>query len=122
MGTNYYIRKARPVEAYPTFHVCKLSMGWNVHFQDSEDNADSCAGAECPAFHSAADIGNLLSSGEWVLVDENGNSWEGDAALEEFGSVCSWRGGDRCESPRDGYLGRDYRDPEGFLFSSVDFS
>lgn len=118
MGTNYYIRKARPVESHPTFHVCKLSAGWNVHFQDSEDNPDSCAPAECPAFHSAADILNLLSSGEWVLADENGRTWDGDAALEEFASVCSRRGGDL----RDCRLGRDYRDPEGFLFSPVDFS
>ena len=148
MGTNYYIRKARPVEAYPTFHVCKLSAGWNVHFQDSERNNDECAREECPAFHSAADIRNLLSSGEWALADEVGRIWEGDAvpmaeitlapltvadreqfisdnqeafnygALEEFGRVCSRRGGDL----KDCYLGRDYRDPEGFLFSPTEFS
>lgn len=118
MGTNYYIRKARPVEVYPTFHVCKLSAGWNVHFQDSEDNPDGSSPAECPAFHSAADVRNLLSSGEWALADENGRIWEGDAALEKFASICSRRG----DGLRDCYLGRDYRDPEGFLFSPTEFS
>lgn len=118
MGTNYYIRKARPFESYPTFHVCKLSAGWNVHFQDSEENRDGSSTADCPAFHSAADIRNLLSSGEWALADENGRIWEGDAALEKFASICSRRGGDL----KDCYLGRDYRDPEGFLFSPTEFS
>lgn len=118
MGTNYYIRKARPVEAYPTFHVCKLSAGWNVHFQDSERNHDECAREECPAFHSAADVRNLLSSVEWVLADENGRIWEGDAALEKFASICSRRG----DGLRDCHLGCDYRDPEGFLFSPTEFS
>lgn len=125
MGTNYYIQRAKPIEVRPCFHICKRSAGWNIHFQDSTgQDFEACEidpRPECPEFRSAAEIRGLLESGEWLLADERGNSWEGDEALKEFEELCAWRGGDACGDPQDSYMGRDYRDAEGLLFSSTWF-
>lgn len=125
MGTNYYLQRAEPIQVRPCFHVCKRSAGWNVHFQDSTgQDFEACEidpRPECPEFRSVADIRELLESGEWLLADENGRTWEGGEALDELYDLCNWDGGDMCEDAQDAYMGRDYRDPEGFLFTPTWF-
>ena len=125
MGTNYYLQRAEPIQVRPCFHVCKRSAGWNVHFQDSTgQDFEVCEidpRPECPEFRSVADIRGLLESGEWNLADEYGRVWEGDEALREFQGLLDWNGGPCCERPQESFLGRDYYDPEGYLFSPTWF-
>ena len=82
-----------------------------------------------------ADIRALIESGEFQLADEYGETWEpGAESLAEFEELCRWMGGadfdaKACstypdgEPPWEGAIARgDYRDPEGYLFTDVDFS
>lgn len=125
MGTNFYLQKARPIEVRPCFHICKRSAGYRVHFQDSSAQEFSAGEidppVECPDFHSVAEIRALLESGEWNLADEYGRTWEGTEALDELYDLLNWDGGEFCEEPEESYIGGDYRDGEGFLFSPVWF-
>lgn len=88
-----------------------------------------------PHYRSVADIRALLESGEFQLADEYGTTWgAGAASVAEFEELCRWMGGSdldgkECsayqdgEPPWEGAIRRgDYRDPEGFLFTDVEFS
>lgn len=76
-----------------------------------------------------------VKSGEFQLADEYGETWgPGAESLAEFEELTRWMGGRDCEGkdcsthpdgkpPWDGAIERgDYRDPEGFLFTDVEFS
>ncbi|MFR3450426.1 MAG: hypothetical protein ACLTSX_00975 [Collinsella sp.] len=70
------------------------------------------------------------------LADEYGETWEpGAESLAEFEELCRWMGGSDCDGKglldlsltasrrgRDAIECGDYRDPEGFLFTDVEFS
>lgn len=133
MGTNFYLRRVKPREVHDLMHIAKRSGGWLIHFQDSaagyaEPHDDA---PEPPAFHSVADIRNLLASGEWQLADEYGESWEpGEESLREFDQLCKWRGGPQFDgNPIGSYPYGEppyehtggYVDPEGYQFTSVYF-
>lgn len=133
MGTNFYLRRVKPREVHDRMHIAKRSCGWLIHFQDSaagyaESYDDS---PEPPAFHSVADIRNLLASGEWQLADEYGETWEPvEESLREFDKLCKWRGGPQFdgrpvgrypdEEPPYEHTG-GYVDPEGYQFTSTYF-
>lgn len=136
MGTNFYLRRVKPREVHDLMHIAKRSAGWVIHFQDStEGYAEPHDDApEPPAFHSVADIRDLLESGDWQLADEYGDVWEpGDESLREFDKLCRWRGGPQLEDrhigdyphgdpPYDSVLGAsDYTDPNGYRFTSIYF-
>ncbi|MDM8270564.1 hypothetical protein [Thermophilibacter provencensis] len=139
MGTNHYLRRVRPREVHDEYHICKTSAGWVVHFQDSTEYQDEwCDDGEWapPSFHSVADIRNLLGTGEWQISDEYGRVCEpGEESLMEFDRLCAWRGGKsfECNPPNQRYPEGDppyenvmlrgtYRDPEGYLFTTGEFS
>lgn len=139
MGTNHYLRRVRPREVHDEYHICKTSAGWVVHFQDSTEHQDEwCGDGEWapPSFHSVADIRNLLMTGEWQISDEYGRVCEpGEESLRELERLCAWRGGSRFEgkpaNPRypegeppyeNVMLRGTYRDPEGYLFTTGEFS
>lgn len=85
-----------------------------------------------PAYHSVADIRNLLKSGEYELANEYGERFGADS-LKEFEELCEWRGGaaydgkplgtyPQDEAPWDHEPGATgYRDPEGYAFDSQYF-
>lgn len=130
MGTNFYIRRVRPREVHDLMHIAKRSAGWVIHFQDStEGYAEPRDEAwEPPAFHSVADIRELLKTGEWQMADEYGAVWEpGEESLREFDELCQWRGGPQFEDkPAGRYPDGEppyehtggYLDPEGYRFES----
>lgn len=92
MGTNFYLRRVKPREVHDLMHIAKRSAGWVIHFQDSTDGyAEPHDDApEPPAFHSVADIRDLLESGDWQLADEYGDVWEpGEESLREFDKLCT---------------------------------
>jgi len=121
MGTNYYLRKAKPRTVYDQMHMCKTSVGWTVHFQDSDDGwADEAPVPDedvVPSFHSVSDIRRLLESGEWVIADEYGNACKpGKESLDKLEELCGWHG------PREATdLRGSYRDDEGHLFTRTWF-
>lgn len=143
MGTNFYIRRVEAHQVRERMHICKRSGGWKIHFQDSTCGYDSydCVCPEPPSFHSVRDIRGLLESGEWQLEDEYGQTWKpGKESLDEFDELLRWNGGPRFTKPavikqpntaydlppdtpydHGGYLG-EYRDADGYAFTSVDFS
>ena len=139
MGTNFYLMRVRPREVHDLMHIARRSAGWVIHFQDSTDGyADPRDDMpEPPTFHSVADIRNLLKTGEWQLCSEEyaedggPERWEpGEESLRKFDELCRWRGGPQFdgrpigsypdgEPPYDnGRIGGDYRDPEGYRFTS----
>lgn len=141
MGTNFYLRRVRPREVHDLMHIAKRSAGWVIHFQDStEGYADPRDDApEHPAFHSVADIRNLLKTGEWQLCSEEyaedggPERWDpGEESLRQFDELCRWRGGPRFTKPAVPYSGTydhepdvpydqpvggtAYRDADGYVF------
>ena len=130
MGTNYFLRKTKPRLVYDEYHIAKQSAGWRIHFQDSEVYR---FGEDSPSYHSVDDIRRLLESGDYELADEYGRTW-GKLSVAEFDELCKWNGGARYDgkSPssypdgeppweHDPYRG-GYRDPQGFVFESEEFS
>lgn len=139
MGTNHYLRRVRPREVHDEYHICKTSGGWVVHFQDStEAQGEVYDDGELvpPSFHSVADIRNLLKTGEWQISNEYGDVCApGEESLRELDRLCAWRGGPRFEDkpPNPNYPDGDppyehvmlrgaFRDPEGYLFTTGEFS
>lgn len=135
MGTNYYLRRVKPREVHDLMHICKLSYGWRVHFQDStEGYADPHDDApEHPEFHSAREIRALIDSGEWQVADEYGEVWApGDESLVKLDELLAWNGGGKFqdrdpsrsypdgEPPYDPDPDRpsEYRDADGYRFDS----
>lgn len=136
MGTNFYLRRVKPREVHDLMHIAKRSAGWVIHFQDSSDGYAEPHDEvpDPPEFRSVAEIRDLLESGEWQLADEYGDTWGlGDESLREFDELCRWRGGPRFEDrPAGRYpdgeppyssdgLGGDYRDEQGYQFTSINF-
>lgn len=78
MGTNFYLRRTVPT-IRETVHLCKRSMGWRTVWQ-ATDEADwprwcdrtAMASSLPHPIRSVDDAVELLFSGEWELVDENG--------------------------------------------------
>lgn len=132
MGTNFYLRRVNPRMVYDEYHIAKRSYGWRIHFQDSTryqyDDTNP------PSYHSVDDIRRLLESEEYQLLDEYGTVWEpGEESLKEFDELCKWNGGKEYDGKPCGkypngdppyennMLLNSYRDPQGYLFSKVDY-
>lgn len=117
MGTNYYLQRKKPRLVYDEYHIAKRSGGWVPHFQTSDPY--HAYDADAPSYHSVEDIRKLLRSGEYVLVDEYEEAWEGEEALAELEGLCAWEG-DR--APELGGPYGCYQDPEGYYFENVEFA
>lgn len=116
MGCNYYLKKAKPIEVYPEYHIAKVSWGWEPLFQahPSENNMPSIDDSE-PTISSVDDIKRLVRSGEWIVVDEYGE----EISWEEFDEkVVRWADDDK---HRRKHGVSTYRDINGITFTSVDF-
>lgn len=119
MSENFYLRRVVPRTVHDEFHLCKRSAGRRVCFQDSSRNvaepgARDEAPPACPRFTSVAEVRELLASGEWQIADEYGDVWEpGEESLRKLDELLAW-----CP---DGPSFGEYRDVDGFDFSSWDF-
>lgn len=141
MGTNFYLRRVKPVKAYPEMHIAKRSAGWKIHFQDSTEGVETHYFDEmdAPTFHSAREIRAILERGEWQLADEYGETWApGAESVEKFDELCRWNGGPRFTKPAVPYCGAydhdpdvpydqpvggtAYRDADGYVFDERGFS
>ena len=135
MGTNFYLRRVKPVTVHPEMHIAKRSSGWRIHFQDSTEGVDApdLYDVEYPSFHSVREIRAVLERGEWQLADEYGETWApGAESVAEFDDLCRWNGGPRFTEPAVPYRGAydhedgvpydqpvdgtSYRDADGFVF------
>lgn len=135
MGTNFYLRRVKPVEVHPEMHIAKRSAGWRIHFQDSTKGVDApdLYDVEYPRFHSVREIRAVLERGEWQLADEYGETWApGAESVAEFDELCRWNGGPRFTKPAVPYSGdydhepgvpydqpvggTAYRDADGYAF------
>lgn len=118
MGVNYYLRASKPRLVFDEYHIAKVSAGWRPHFQDSEDALNAPRSEDepqAPSYHSVADIRNLIRSGDYTIVDEEGE--EAPDPEAELDAIAAW-----CPDGRDPSLGGgDYLDPEGYRFSRVYF-
>lgn len=115
MGTNFYLRRVKPVTVHPEMHIAKRSAGWKIHFQDSTAGVDiDCFDAvDAPSFHSAREIRAVLERGEWQLADEYGETWEpGKESVAKFDELCRWNGGTRFTKPAVPYCGAYDHDPD----------
>lgn len=126
MGTNYFIRSTKPRMVYDTFHIGKTSAGWEMHFQDSRSQAikDEWCHIPAPHYDSAKDIQDLLESEEYQLVDEYGNSWNpGEESSEKFQLLMELRDEKQVNHGPGKYIvdAQDFRDEEGYWFSTYDF-
>lgn len=135
MGTNYYLRRVKPVTVHPEMHIAKLSAGWRIHFQDSTEGVEPCYfdGLDAPSFHSTREIRAVLERGEWQLADEYGETWApGEESVAKFDELCRWNGGPGFDRPAEPYYGvydhepgvpydhavggSKYRDADGYVF------
>lgn len=79
MGTNFYMRRAKPILCFPEFHIAKRSYGWKPLFESNGDDEDVYhLETERPVVHSIDDVRGYVESGEWVIVDEYGTEFEFD--------------------------------------------
>lgn len=111
MGTNFYIRKTKPLEVYDEYHIAKTSCGWLPSFQ-----AYTPCGEwdERPSIHSVSDIKALVDSGDFVIVDECDEVYDWDGFTKrvlEFGNDF------HCRSHHP-----DFKDQQGYEFISCDYS
>lgn len=135
MGTNYYLRRVKPVTVHPEMHIAKISAGWRIHFQDSTEGVEPCYFEEVdePRFHSVREIRAILERGEWQLADEYGETWApGEESVAKFDELCRWNGGPGFDRPAEPYYGvydhepevpydhavggSKYRDADGYVF------
>lgn len=72
MSTNYYIRKVKPIEVRPEFHIGKRSCGWKALFESYHSDAQYVynVGVDRPYVDRVSDIKALVESGEWEIIDE----------------------------------------------------
>ena len=128
MGTNSYLVRQKPRLVRDAFHICKISAGWKPVFQNSE-----CADLEEVEFiegkvswngndvvhdyyGSVSDIRKLLETGEYEIMDEYGDTSDGDGPYT-IDSLIAW--GEHEHNYRDEntmYSAYGYKDAEGFTF------
>ena len=140
MGTNFYLRRVKPVEVHPEMHIAKRSAGWKIHFQDSTEGIETPCfdDPDAPAFHSVREIRAVLERGEWQLANEYGETWApGEESVAEFDELCRWNGGTGFTEPAEPYYGvydhahgvpydhavggTTYRDADGYVFDERGF-
>lgn len=116
MGTNFYlVGKKKTVEIEPKIHISKRSYGWKPHF-DASKQSMHIDYDDLPVIGSIADIKRMYDSGDWKIVDEYGE----EHTWEEFDKeVLHW--GDNPVNSRESCLGGDFRDDQGYLFSTYEF-
>lgn len=117
MGVNYYIRRLKPREVYDQMHVGKVSCGYRTYFRDSDwGDVEQVPGVDeddIPDFHSAGEIRELLASGEWCLVGENGNAYApGEESVMAFDAIVT------IDGMEPAHLPGTYKDGDGNLFTS----
>lgn len=141
MGTNFYLRRVKPVEVHPEMHIAKRSAGWRIHFQDSTEGVEAnyFDEVDAPTFHSVREIRAVLERGEWQLADEYGETWApGEESVAKFDELCRWNGGPAFTKPAVPYCGvydhepdvpydqpvggTAYRDADGYVFDERGFS
>lgn len=117
MGLNIYMQRKEPrmVPVYDGVHICKLSSGWRVHF-DGSSATDEYGNEYTPRIGSMDDIRGYLSTGEWELVDEYGDS----TTLEEVLSHDQYMVDGELWNTRVSL--DDYYDREGYPWSRREFS
>lgn len=77
MSTNFYIKKVKPVEIFPEFHLGKRSCGWKFLFQANADETDMFPEeVERPVITCLDDIRAAVDSGDWEIVNEYGDHVE----------------------------------------------
>lgn len=82
MGTNFYIRRTKPVLCFPEFHIAKRSFGWKPLHQANTYAEDAFSfETERPVINSREDIRRYVDSGEWEIVDEYGTEHTYDEFL-----------------------------------------
>ena len=146
MGTNFYLRRVKPVEVHPEMHIAKRSAGWRIHFQDSTEGIETpdLYDVEYPRFHSVREIRAVLERGEWQLATEEYEAdgtherWApGEESLRAFDELCRWNGGSGFTEPAVPYSGdydhepgvpyerpvggTTYRDADGYVFDERGF-
>lgn len=72
LSVNYYIRKKKPIEVFPEFHIGKRSCGWKPLFESyhSDMPYGITVDVDRPYIDRVSDIEALVESGEWEIVDE----------------------------------------------------
>ena len=72
MSVNYYIRKKKPIEVFPKFHIGKRSCGWKPLFETYHSDMPYTYGVKVhrPYIDRVSDIKALVEFGEWEIVDE----------------------------------------------------
>lgn len=79
VGTNFYLRRTKPVLCFPEFHIGKRSCGWKPLMQSNENSEDSFEfETQRPIVQSINDIKDAVDSGEWEIVDEYGTEYSMD--------------------------------------------
>ena len=123
MGTNYYLRRTKPVLCFPEFHVGKKSAGWFGLFEATDTN-DFYFGFETqkPAITCAEDIRAAVGSGEWELVDEYGEEEDVEHFIQFMMGGWKWEQevGKKLKDHSGGF--DTYRDREGAEFTRTEFS
>lgn len=123
MGTNYYLKRTKPILCFPEFHVGKKSAGWLGLFEATGTNDFHFEfETQKPAVTCVEDIRAAVASGEWELVDEYGDLVDVDKFIDFMMNGWEWE--------RD--VGKDlrihsdhldtYRDREGAEFTRTEFS
>lgn len=140
MGTNFYLRRVKPVEVHPEMHIAKRSAGWKIHFQDSTEGIETPCfdDSDSPTFHSVREVRAILERGEWQLANEYGETWAPEEeSVAEFDELCRWNGGPYFTNPAVPYSGAydhgdgvpydhpvggtAYRDADGYVFDERGF-
>lgn len=75
MGTNIYIQRKEPrmVPEYDQVHIAKLSYGWKAHFDGGSRASWDYDSNGKPSIGSMDDLRAYLATGDWELVDEDGD-------------------------------------------------
>lgn len=79
MGTNFYLRRTKPVLCFPEFHIGKRSAGWMPLYQANRCSEDYYRlETQRPIVSVVDDIREAVDSGEWVIIDEYGTEFTFD--------------------------------------------
>lgn len=126
MGTNYYLRRTKPVLCFPEFHLGKKSAGWKGLFQASDySDFEFIFETQKPPINSIADIREAVASGEWEIVDEYGEEVDVEEMIALMLNGWEWEQEKNMEL--SAHKDPNYRhlsvflDPEGAEFTRGDF-
>lgn len=120
MGLNFYLRRTRPIEVTPEFHIGKRSYGWLPSFEANDSDRDFWP-VECdrPVVNSVDDISRYVESGDWEIVDEEDRGYT-------FAEFIHYIDDDFPSETENGIERRGhgidhYKDPTGHEFYRGDF-